>query len=274
MDGTPLPDDGPAAFLARVEWAARDGQGPGDLLAPGAARLLGLDALTLSICAHDGHLELLWGDPESGLGTDLETLQYTLGDGPTLEAARHGRLLHEPDVLVTDPHRWPLFLPAASRTPLRAVVAQPLRLGAALIGVLAGYRTTPGPLTTAQLRGLHRLGRRLLLLLLHSDQAGADEPTGLRLYRAEVHQATGFLAAELGISLEEALLRLRAHAAAEDQSLSDLAQAVLTRRLPAGTFNRATLGETVTTGPWGVLLSRMGTMPWVSARLAAIWARR
>ncbi len=30
------------------------------------------------------------------------------------------------------------------------------------------------------------------------------------------------------------------------------------------------LGETVTTGPWGVLLSRMGTMPWVSARLAAI----
>ncbi|WP_198550389.1 ANTAR domain-containing protein, partial [Streptomyces silvensis] len=101
--------------------------------------------------------------------------------------------------------------------------------------MLTGYRTTPGPLTPAQLRDLHHLGRSyllLLLLLLHSDHADADETTGLRLYRAEVHQATGFLADALGIPLEEAFLRLRARATAREHPLSDLAHALLTRRLP------------------------------------------
>ncbi|MET8683580.1 GAF and ANTAR domain-containing protein [Streptomyces sp. NPDC004732] len=241
LGGAPPPHGGPADFLVRVHHAARNGHGPGTAVVPGAARLLGLDALTLNVRAHNGHLELLWCDPDKGLGADLDALQYTLGDGPTLETAQHGHLLHEPDVLATDPGRWPLFLPATARTPLRAVITLPLRLGAALIGVLTGYRTTPGPLTPAQLRDLHRLGRSLLLLLLllYSDQANADEATGLRLYRAEVHQATGFLANELGIPLEEALLRLRAHAAAQDQPLSDLAHALLTRRLPPDTFNPA-----------------------------------
>ncbi|MFI5801935.1 ANTAR domain-containing protein [Streptomyces sp. NPDC051561] len=239
--GAPSPHDGPAGFLARVHRAARNGNGPGSPPAPGAARLLGLDAVTLNLRARDGHLELLWCDPGRGLGADLDTLQYTLGDGPTLESAQHGLFLDAPDVLAVDPARWPLFLPAAARTPLRAVFTRPLRLGAALIGVLTGYRTTPGPLTPTQQRDLHHLARSLRsLLLLPSDLANADEETGLRLYRAEVHQATGFLATELHVSLEEALLRLRAHAAARDQPLPDLAQSLLTRRLSPDIFDPVT----------------------------------
>ncbi|RCH59636.1 ANTAR domain-containing protein [Streptomyces sp. SDr-06] len=238
--GAPSPHDGPTDSLARLLRTTHNGHGPATAPAPGAARLLGLDALTLNMRARDGHLELLWCDPDKGLGADLDSLQYALGDGPTLETAQHGHSLHEPDVLATDPARWPLFLPAAARTPLRAVTTQPLRLGAALIGVLTGYRTTPGPLTPGQLHDLHHLAHSLLLLLLHSDQADTDETTGLRLYRADVHQATGFLATELNIPLEEALLRLRAHAAAQNQPMSDVAQAVLTRRLPPDTFKSTT----------------------------------
>ncbi|QDQ16445.1 GAF and ANTAR domain-containing protein [Streptomyces spectabilis] len=203
---------------------------------PGAARLLGLDALTLNMLAHDGHLEFLWCDPATGLGPELDNLQYALGDGPTLETARQGHPLTEPDLPTADPAHWPLFLPAAARTPAGSLIATPLRLGAATVGVLTGYRTTPGPLTPTQLRGLDRLGR-VLLHLLYSELAtpadGTGPATGLRLHRAEVHQATGFLANAPGIPMGQALLRLRAHAAAHDHSLPDLAQALLTRHLPS-----------------------------------------
>ncbi|MGW2227992.1 GAF and ANTAR domain-containing protein [Streptomyces formicae] len=239
-DVSPPHDD--LTELLRVYQSARNGHGPDHTVAPQAARRLGLDALTLNMLAPDGHLELLWCDPAEGLGPELDNLQYTLGDGPTLEAARHGHTVTEPDLPAADPARWPLFLPAAARSPLRAVIATSLRLGAATIGVLTGYRTTPGPLTTTQLRDLDRLGHTLLNLL-HTELTKPPDDTGpgtgLRLYRAEVHQATGFLAEQLGIPMGQALLRLRAHAAAHDQPLTDLAHTLLARRLPPDTFNSA-----------------------------------
>ncbi|MCP2337354.1 GAF and ANTAR domain-containing protein [Actinomadura rupiterrae] len=237
-DAPPPHDD--LAELLRAHLAARSTHDPDSAVAPGAARRFGLDALTLNMLAHDGHLELLWCDPAKGLGPELDNLQYTLGDGPALEAVQRGRPLIEPDLLAADPDRWPLFLAAAARTPVRAAIATPLRVGAATIGVLTGYRTTTGPLTPAQLRDLDRLSRPLLLLLHTELTTPADDTsTGLRLYRAEVHQATGFLANELGIPLGQALQRLRAHAAAHDQPLTDLARALLTRRLPPDTINPA-----------------------------------
>ncbi|MFD0630267.1 ANTAR domain-containing protein [Catenulispora yoronensis] len=50
-------------------------------------------------------------------------------------------------------------------------------------------------------------------------------------YRAEVHQATGMISVQLGVSLAEALVRLRAHAWAADRLLADVAADVVARRL-------------------------------------------
>ncbi|QUQ68578.1 ANTAR domain-containing protein [Kutzneria sp. CA-103260] len=234
--GSALPTpDRVEEFLADLGRAVRAGRGlcavPTD-----TTRLFGMDALTVSV-VHGGLPELVWCDPAEGLGPALEELQYTLGEGPTLEAGRQGHAVIEPDLAATDPVRWPAFLPAAAQTPARAVIADPLQLGIITVGVLTGYRTSPRDSTTAQRRDIRRLGRVLLLLLL-VDSTGtgpADAtgpPTDLFLHRAEIHQATGFLATSLGIPLDEALLRLRAHAAAQDQSLTDLAHALLTHRLP------------------------------------------
>ncbi|MGW2342734.1 GAF and ANTAR domain-containing protein [Streptomyces sp. NPDC001661] len=233
---TALPaEDGLSTFLDHAESAARAGHDPGTALPAGTARLFGLDALTLNMLAHGGHLELLWCDPAEGLGPELDDLQYTLGDGPTLEAARHGHTVAVPDLSAADPARWPLFLPTSAHTPARAVIAAPLRLGADTIGALTGYRTSLGLLTPAQLGALHRLGR-ILLHLLHTELItpadDADTVTTVRLYRAEIHQATGFLACELGIPTGQALLRLRAHAATHDEALIEIARRLLARRLP------------------------------------------
>ncbi|GAA2305583.1 GAF and ANTAR domain-containing protein [Streptomyces kunmingensis] len=237
----PPPRDALTELLARARRAIRSGYGPGRALPSPTARLFGVDALTLNALTHERQLELLWADPPDGLGPELDTLQYTLGDGPTLQSAYEGRTVTEPDLAAADTARWPLFLPAAAGTPVRAVVALPLLLGGAGVGVLTGYRTTPGSPTTRQLDVLRDLAATLLLFLTAdvAVQANGTTPgTGLRLYRAEVHQATGYLAAELDIPLGQALVRLRAHATAYDRALADLAHAFLTRSLAADALHR------------------------------------
>jgi hypothetical protein len=46
-------------------------------------------------------------------------------------------------------------------------------------------------------------------------------------HRAEVHQATGMVLAQLGISAEDALVRLRAHALVHQRLLIDVARDVI-----------------------------------------------
>jgi hypothetical protein len=50
-------------------------------------------------------------------------------------------------------------------------------------------------------------------------------------HRAEIHQATGMVLAQLGISATEALARLRGYAFVEQQLLIDVARDVVARRL-------------------------------------------
>jgi AmiR/NasT family two-component response regulator len=47
--------------------------------------------------------------------------------------------------------------------------------------------------------------------------------------REEIHQATGMIMAQLGVSAEEALLRLRARAFAQGRTSSDVARAIIDR---------------------------------------------
>ena len=58
--------------------------------------------------------------------------------------------------------------------------------------------------------------------------AGLDESVA---HRAEVHQASGMVAVQLGVSVGDALARLRAHAFAEGRPLAAVAEDVVSRRL-------------------------------------------
>ena len=65
-------------------------------------------------------------------------------------------------------------------------------------------------------------------------QTGADPGTlGIELeagsnLRLVVHQATGMVAEQLGITVTEALIRLRAYAFTQDRALTDVANDVVT----------------------------------------------
>jgi hypothetical protein len=78
------------------------------------------------------------------------------------------------------------------------------------------------------------------LALLHLDGSAAPETdaAGYPSYHLQVHQATGMVQVQMGVSPEEALLLLRARAFALGLALEDIAMAVVTRQLRFTTEDR------------------------------------
>ena len=174
---------------------------------------------------------------------ELEELRYTAGEGPTVEAYDSGG-----PVLVSDlaaaAGRWPGFVAIAVEE-VRAIFAFPLQQGAIRLGTLTLYRRKVGTLTPAELTDAAALADLATTALMTDvgDAAGDNEISvapwarnGAPGHYDDVNVATGMVAAELRISLEDAFLRLRGHAFSQGRPLLDVARAVLERRLGADAF--------------------------------------
>lgn len=171
-----------------------------------------------------------------GPAYEMEELQFATGEGPCVDASRSGRPVLQPDLMATGTQRWPGFGPAALGLGMRAVFAFPLQIGAVRIGALDLYRASAGRLTAAELAQALSFADAAMMLLLHMQErthtgAVSEALLGDLDLRAEVHQATGMISAQLDVRIGEALLRLRAHAYAEGRSVSALASDVVSRRL-------------------------------------------
>jgi ANTAR domain len=170
------------------------------------------------------------------LAADLEELALTLGEGPGVDAGSGVPALVADLSSVDAYRRWPAFAPAACLLGVRAVFALPLQIGAIRLGVLDLFRGAPGDLEPAQLADSLVLADTACTLLLDAGRRDRAYPDGsppelVRPQRPEVHQATGMLAVQLGVSVAVALVRLRAYAYAQERSLADVARDVVHRRL-------------------------------------------
>ncbi|MEU2348534.1 GAF and ANTAR domain-containing protein [Modestobacter sp. NPDC049651] len=162
----------------------------------------------------------------------LEDLQFSLGEGPCVDASQGGRPVLQPDLAQTGGRRWPVFAAAAADAGLAAVFAFPLRVGGIRLGVLDLYRTTAGVLAADELGLALSFADAATAVLLHlqARAAGRGPPLGSLAVlddHAEVHQATGVVSVQAGVPLQEALLLLRARAYAEQRPIDALARDVL-----------------------------------------------
>jgi hypothetical protein len=165
----------------------------------------------------------------------IEELQYELGEGPCIDAYRHDRPVHEPDLARPSVLRWPAFTGPALEAGAEAVFGFPLRVGAVRLGALNLYRDAPGPLSDEQHADALELADAAAQSVLVM-QAGAHpgdlatelEGTDLHLV---VHQAAGMVAVQLGVDVGEALVRLRAYAFGSDRDLDAVARDVVLRKL-------------------------------------------
>ena len=169
----------------------------------------------------------------------VEELQYTLGEGPCADAYQQDKVVAEPDLADPVTRRWPAFTPPALQAGVRAVFGFPLRSGTVRLGALNLYRDCPGPLSGGQHADALVVADVAARWVLEA-QAGASLDTvageleaGADFHFA-VHNAAGMVSVQEGISVTEALIRLRAFAFSSDRLLADVAQDVVGRRLRLG----------------------------------------
>jgi GAF domain-containing protein len=186
---------------------------------------------------------LMSGDiPRGSLGTTdkvselIEEMQYTLGEGPCVDAYTQDRVVNEPDLADPVTRRWVAFTPLVLRAGVRALFGFPLRIGTVRLGALNLYRDRPGPLSGEQHADALALASMAARWVLEA-QAGAPSgavPSQLEAgadFRFVVHNAAGMISVQQGISVTDALIRLRAYAFSHDRPLTDVAQDVIDRRI-------------------------------------------
>ncbi|MFF4903693.1 ANTAR domain-containing protein [Streptomyces sp. NPDC001260] len=223
--------DGMAEVLRRLHL-----DGPGDPT-PAWARALGAEgvALTLLVGA-ERTPEPLWCHPD--LSARFEELQFTLGEGPGPEVIHNGLPVLEPDLDRVRLERWPALLPAAANMGVHGVCCFPLGLGAIRVGVLTVLCDGERRMGAQQYADVGALAAALTSAFLGGDLRRDGDGSALDipeppsgLHRPAVHQATGMISVQLGVSMQEALLRLRAHAYGSERPLGEVAQDVVARRL-------------------------------------------
>ncbi|MEU8887149.1 ANTAR domain-containing protein [Streptomyces sp. NPDC048442] len=244
-------------LTALIDSLNPDGPGPSPRWTAHCAELLDLDGVSVSTRSHSS--ELLWYSNE--LSARLDDLQFTLGEGPSVESTRDGALCLVTDVRRTPHTCWPAFVPAATELGVQSVFAFPLRLGAIRVGSMTGHRREARGLSEECVDAALRICDALTVFLLSAvrphdreppyDGGAAPVPVGGGhpgghpgerpsghpgghpggLHRAVVHQATGMLSVDLGVELTTALDRLRAYAFAQDRPIVSVSRDIVARRL-------------------------------------------
>jgi len=175
----------------------------------------------------------------------LDDLQFTLGEGPCLDAFRLREPVLVPDLGSAEAFaRWPGFAHEATQAGAFAAFAFPLQVGTAPFGTVELYRSQPGALSGRDTAIAVLIVDELVSVVL-DDLTGRDRridsggATPVPLFgRAEIPQATGMIAVQLGVSIPEALAQLRAAAFAAYRPILDIAEEVIARRLVCSNARR------------------------------------
>lgn len=178
------------------------------------------NAYRVTLCATDRRSDM------------LENLQDVLGEGPCLDAFDLGRPV-QTGVDRTAALRWPQFIPAAEQIvgPEGLLWSIPMRSDHEVIGAISMYRMSQGTLAEP-IDAVQFVADAMAATLLRDPSAVAEAAdAGAWSSRAVVHQATGMLVSQLGVSVDDALAVLRSHAFATGGHLADIANAVVNRRL-------------------------------------------
>lgn len=230
--GTADPSGARARFLTALSSLATGGDEPAQLCRA-ATLTLPIQRAAIGVHVAGVGLEVLCASDD--VAERVEWAQITLGEGPGVDAVATGGPVIVADVS-SDSRRWPAFAAEAIGAGVGALYSLPLEVGAIRVGVLDLYRDEPAmlddkdfgdglvvaELITAILVTVGRTGRL-------TDTLGPwwDQPLSTR----EVHQATGMIVAQLGVTAQDAYVRMQAYAFARGVTLGDVARAVVERDL-------------------------------------------
>ena len=187
----------------------------------GAGVVLILHGLALgTVCSSDAVTEA------------VEEVQYTLGEGPCMEAFSTREPVLVPDLGAADMVRWPGFREGALAAGICAVFGFPILVGSVCIGALNLYHDRTGALTGEQFADaliVARVAGRTVLewQSVAGEGSLARQLEHLPANRAVVHQATGMVSVQASVAIEDALAMLRAYSFSKNEPINDVAAAVV-----------------------------------------------
>ena len=221
-------------ILSAIATAGRDDGGLPHRLVTACARALPVSGVGMVLMSQDGPAGTV--AVTDGSAAKLEELQFTLREGPCVDASGDGRPVLQPELALPGPARWPGFTSAALDAGISAVFAFPLRMGAIRLGVLDLYRDRAGALSDLELAEALAFAdaATMLLLQLQSLDPDGGGPLGTIPVvedHAEVHQATGMVSVQAAVPLGQAIGLLQARAFATGRPISAVARDVLAGRV-------------------------------------------
>ena len=219
-------------LLVELRQDYENGESPGTRLCAACVELVDVAAAGIVLMDNQGNASAL-GASDAAVAA-LEDLQFTVGEGPAVDAYEHGRPVLEPHLDATSGERWPTFAADAVDAGFLGAFSFPLRIGAARLGTLDLYQDHPGHLRQDQLADALAMTdivtRAVMAAQAAADGSLVDELDDSEL-RAQVHQAAGMISSQLDIGIADALVRLRSHAYAEGRPVKQVAVDVVERRL-------------------------------------------
>lgn len=229
--------------------AGADGLGHNGHLFPAAKLAVLLEDVAVRACIavpgvdgggamvrQDGTNLMAWSN---AFARSVDEWQYGLGEGPCVDAVRHGST-----VVLSSTSRasaWSRFLPQAHRLGVRSGLSLPLRVAGDVVGSLNLYSRREDQFGEDEVRQGELFARpaasRLAVLGIVDDAADAADVAGLELQDlAVVGRAVGvLLGSDPDLSVPSARARLVAMAAEQDVSVVVLARLIVsgaTRRAP------------------------------------------
>ena len=194
-------------------------------------RQLAVDGAAVTIRGGGTNEELLHATDR--VITGLIDLEFVIGEGPRHDTHRTAQMVLEPTLAGPAAQlRWPGFSREAVAAGAGAVFVFPLRIGPSIIGALSLYRHQPGDLSIENVATARSLANTALDHIVHDLLGvGVLAQDGLRLGREVISQATGMIAVQREIALDEAQVLLRAAAYAQNRPITELADDVIHHRV-------------------------------------------
>lgn len=191
--------------------------------------VLDVQAVGVLLETRQGELGLSAASSDVAAAVDLFELQA--GQGPCYDAYVEARRVMETD-LHGGEQRWPAFASKALAAGYSAVFAFPLRLRGECVGAMNLFRREPGEFAPADIDVAQGLANIATIGLLSRRQLTTAETLSAQLQhaldsRVLIEQAKGVLAERADLPPDEAFDRIRRHARANNQKLSETCEAVV-----------------------------------------------
>jgi hypothetical protein len=163
------------------------------------------------------------------LARRVDELQFDLGEGPCWDSLATLSPVLADDLSRDGLQRWPSFTRAAVDRGVASIFAFPLYVGPLRFGAIDMYSDQHVSLDLGHQSRANAMAEAVSRRVLDDALSAADaiEMPSTPFSRRIVHQATGIVFAQLGLSIDDARLIIHGHAFANDRSVMEVAQQIV-----------------------------------------------